>query len=183
MAFSAFGILFARFSFTFLLKMSVAPEGLAQDRSVLHVLGQPKPRSDISFTFSELEFKGLGSGHWPCLRWTSLKSSIPETNCGYVDVDSRGQTYEQTIVTPPFFSVLLLMEDLDSWLCQDTHSHQPVHFQIYEQLLFFFIYLFKATFKSYPLPKLCACGDMLNRSSSSRLRTPKLPTCRCLHRS
>lgn len=71
--------------------MSVTPEGLAH-RSVLHELGQTKPRSDISFTFSELEFKGFGSGHWPCLQWTSWKKSFPEANCGYVDVDPRGQT-------------------------------------------------------------------------------------------
>lgn len=45
--------------------MCVVPEGLAQDRSVLHVLGQPKPCSDISFTFSDLEFHGLGSGSLP----------------------------------------------------------------------------------------------------------------------
>lgn len=65
MAFSAFGILFALFTLTFLLNMCVVPEGLAQDRSVLRVLGQPKPRSDISFTFSDLEFDGLGSGRLP----------------------------------------------------------------------------------------------------------------------
>ena len=65
MAFSAFEILSAQFIFTFLLNTCVAPEGLARDRAVPHVLGQPKPRSDISFTFSALEFQGLGSGRVP----------------------------------------------------------------------------------------------------------------------
>lgn len=68
MAFSAFRILFARFIFTFLLNLCVAPEGLAWDRSVLCVLGQPKPHSDI-FTFSGLELEALGSG---CSPWASV---------------------------------------------------------------------------------------------------------------
>lgn len=45
--------------------MCVAPEGLAQGRSVLHVLVQPKLSSDISFVFSELDFDDLSFGHSP----------------------------------------------------------------------------------------------------------------------
>lgn len=40
--------------------MGMVPEGLAWDGPMLHVCGQPKPHSDTSFTFSDLEFEGLG---------------------------------------------------------------------------------------------------------------------------
>lgn len=48
--------------------MGMVPEGFSWDRPVLHVCGQPKPHSDTSFTFSELEFEGLGPGSLPAQR-------------------------------------------------------------------------------------------------------------------
>lgn len=45
--------------------MGILLEGLAWDKPVLHVCGQPKPHSDTSFTFSELKFEGLASGSLP----------------------------------------------------------------------------------------------------------------------
>lgn len=48
---------FCLINFYIFLKYGVVPEGLAWDRQVLHVCGQPKPYCDTSFTFSELEFE------------------------------------------------------------------------------------------------------------------------------